>query len=60
MSTYTLAFIITAATMFAVGLSPLAGLLPTWAWPWGLLPYFWAVFILLAWFRKAPDGGKQK
>ena len=56
MSTYWLAFLITSATMIAVQFSPLPNYLPVWAWPWGLIPYFWIVFFLLAWFRPPPVG----
>jgi hypothetical protein len=55
--TYWLAFAITFAVLVAVSFSPLNEALPAWAWPWGLIPFFWVVFFLLAWFRRSPERG---
>jgi hypothetical protein len=56
--TYWRAFAITLVALAVVSFSPLDQTLPNWAWPWGLIPFFWLVFFLLAWFQPpvAPKG----
>jgi len=55
MKEFWIAFVITAATMVGVGMSRLNEALPGWAWPWGLIPFFWLVFVVVAWMRR-PTG----